>query len=158
MQNCRWGGKVGEVKGELLISYVFFWSYNEYYLAGQFVTLLRGKLACYQVWKKQQPYSCPRDWRFGSQLRAPLEPLSHHSTIVLRTLRGALINWASIMPRDASLSDSQCDIFSSLACSCIYIEKTWEVFGYEFIYIYMLWLIFLWILFLWINKFSKILS
>ena len=37
-------------------------------------------------------------------------------SIVQRSLRGAL-NWALIMPRDASLSDSGCDFFQSLLWS-----------------------------------------
>ena len=40
----------------------------------------------------------------GDQLRAPCNPLDHHSTLVLMGLRRA-VNWNTMMPRDASLSD-----------------------------------------------------
>ena len=44
-----------------------------------------------------------------AQLRGPLWNQSyHHITIVWRSLRGAH-NWPPIMPKDASLLDSECD-------------------------------------------------
>jgi len=43
----------------------------------------------------------------GEPIEGSLKPLVHHSTIVLRNLRGSL-NRAPIMQRDASLSVSQC--------------------------------------------------
>ena len=49
---------------------------------------------------------------FIGSFRGPLKPVEHHSSIVLRSLRRAL-NWTSIMPRGASLSDSQCNFFKS---------------------------------------------
>ena len=45
----------------------------------------------------------------GIQIMATLKPSIHHITIVLRGLRGVL-NWAVIMPKDSSLSDSECDL------------------------------------------------
>ena len=39
-------------------------------------------------------------------------PPDNHSTIVSRSLRGAL-NWAPIVPRDSSLSNSRCNFFQS---------------------------------------------
>jgi len=42
--------------------------------------------------------------------RTPLKPLEHHGTMVLTGLRGTL-NWATIMPKATSLSDSVCNFF-----------------------------------------------
>ena len=57
-----------------------------------------------------QTYSCPpRDalpWHHGGQR------LVHHITVVLRGSRGAL-NWAPIIPRDVSFSDSRCNLFQA---------------------------------------------
>ena len=49
---------------------------------------------------------------YGDQSKVPLKPNVYHSTIVLRGLTGA-VNWSPIMPRDASLSDSQFESFWS---------------------------------------------
>ena len=51
---------------------------------------------------------------FGTmELENLLKPLRHHSTTVMRCLIGAL-NWSPIMPRHASLSDSQGKCFPAL--------------------------------------------
>ena len=48
----------------------------------------------------------------GGPNRTPLKSSVHHSTIVLWGL-GRILTWASIMPRDASLTDSVCERFQS---------------------------------------------
>ena len=45
-------------------------------------------------------------------IKSPLETPAYHSAIILRYLRGAL-NWNPIMPKDTSLTGSQCDFFDS---------------------------------------------
>ena len=62
--------------------------------------------AAHSDWKNNsdEMYSCPRDW-WGA-IDGPLQIPVYHSTIVMKVLRGALY-WALLMPRDASLSDSQ---------------------------------------------------
>ena len=47
---------------------------------------------------------------------APVKPRVHHSTIVLRDLRGVL-NRLPIMPRHASLSNSECEFLFGLGRS-----------------------------------------
>ena len=66
---------------------------------------------------KQRPkgYSCPRAARFSAISNfiiqdTPWNPLDHHRTLVFGGLRGCH-NWAAIVPRDASLSDSGCNFF-----------------------------------------------
>ena len=62
-----------------------------------------------------QAYSCPKNLPkqplpFGSSENPPV----HRSAIVLMYLRRVgVLNWASILPRDCSLSDSRCNIFQS---------------------------------------------
>ena len=63
-----------------------------------------------------QTYSCPRDWRLSASWVTKLSPIetprtSQHYRI--EGFKGAL-NWAPIMPRDDSLSDSQYNFFSSI--------------------------------------------
>ena len=48
----------------------------------------------------------------GVPIKGPLKPPIHLSTIILRGFKETL-KWANIMPRDGSLSDSQCVIFQS---------------------------------------------
>ena len=65
---------------------------------------------------KTTAYSYPRECRlsasWGPNWGHPRSPLYHHSTIVMEGLKGVLI-WATILPRDASLSHNQCEFFLS---------------------------------------------
>ena len=64
-------------------------------------------------WKNNSDQS-PRDWHLSASLEPnwglPWNPSDHHSSIVLRSLRGVLY-LSPIMQRDASLSDSTCIFF-----------------------------------------------
>ena len=64
-----------------------------------------------------QTCSCPRDWRLSAtiyvQFRTPPEtPGTITALYRIEGFKGAL-NWSPIMPRDASLSDSRCEVFQS---------------------------------------------
>ena len=48
-----------------------------------------------------------------AQFRAPLKPLVHQNTIILKGLNA--LNWASIMPRDASLTATLQQLFCQQA-------------------------------------------
>ena len=79
-----------------------------------------------------QAYSCPREWGLsesGGINWGPSwnPPPRHHSTstIVLRGLMEAL-NWSPIMPRDTSLSDSQCKIFQAGQWGFSFRQMHWE--------------------------------
>ena len=74
-------------------------------------------------------HNCPRDWRLSASRGTnwgPLKPLIHHSTIVLRGLRGAL-DQDAIMPRDASFLECQYKFF--LLCTEFkYLTKKIRIF------------------------------
>ena len=54
----------------------------------------------------------------------------HHSTIVLGDLRGA-VNWASIVPRDSSVSDSECEFLQSGTKLRPWLQNTFVFTLYE---------------------------
>ena len=66
----------------------------------------------HQKWKNVDPLS----ERLTSLciMWGPLKPFEHHSTMVLRASRRVL-NLFTIMPQNASFSDSQCNLFR---CGC----------------------------------------
>jgi len=63
-----------------------------------------------------QTWSCPRDYRlstsWGPIEGAPWNYPNHHSTIALGGFKEGF-QLFTIMPRDASLSDSRCNLFQS---------------------------------------------
>ena len=69
-----------------------------------------------RVHRQRAPYADCASWKnitnthYGDQLRAPLKSSVHHSSIIQRDLRRALIS-SPIMPKDASFSDSGCIFF-----------------------------------------------
>ena len=63
--------------------------------------------------EKQQRETLASLGIMGDNLRAPWNPSDHHSPIVLRGLTKATLNRAPIIPRDASLLDSQCNFFEA---------------------------------------------
>ena len=50
-------------------------------------------------------------------------PLVHHSTIILKGLKGTL-NLTPMMPRDDNLSDIQCEIFQSGTCKHVVLGRS----------------------------------
>ena len=61
---------------------------------------------CWLYWTEV----CSRPREIGAQLRAPLKPPEHHSTMVSRGFGGAL-NWTPILMRGVRLSVSRCNFF-----------------------------------------------
>ena len=70
-------------------------------------------------WKNNKDLTYKYHSASRGQLRASLKLPVHHSTIVLSGLRGTP-NLAPIIPRNASLSDSLCEIFQSGEIGSIY--------------------------------------
>ena len=91
---------------------------------------------------------CPRDWRLSAswwpKIRSPPSIPQYYNAVMVRGVPGGL-NWASIVPGDASFSDSRCWFFLSQASTYVDMRYTFlpnycvcNMYIYIYVYSYII--------------------